>query len=112
MSVRTKAQYGDDVLRAVADTIQEAVRRGDLVARWQDGEFLVAGIGSKPNADELIRRVHEAVQSSGVHLGKWPTNVSVGVAAGDPRETTFDELLAEARTNCGMLKAAGSTAAW
>ncbi|MFY9921020.1 MAG: diguanylate cyclase, partial [Mycobacterium sp.] len=105
------SQYADDVLRAVANTIQAAVRRGDLVARWQDGEFLVAGIGGKPNADDLVRRVREAMQASGVNLGKWPTDVSVGIAAGDPRQTTFDQLLAEARTNWAMSKDAASTAA-
>ncbi len=105
------SQYADDVLRAVANTIQAAVRRGDLVARWQDGEFLVAGIGGRPNADELVRRVREAMQSIGINLGKWPTDVSVGIAAGDPRQTTFDELLVEARTNWAMSKGAASTAA-
>ena len=33
---------------------------------------------------------------SGVNLGKWPTRVNVATVAGDPQETTFDALLAEA----------------
>ncbi|MEO3761092.1 GGDEF domain-containing protein [Mycobacterium sp. B14F4] len=99
------AHYGDDVLRAVATTIQGAVRRGDLVARWRGAEFLVAGIGSRPSADELARRVREALQRSTINLGKWPTTFSVGTAAGDPRETTFDNLLSEAIADCATMKA-------
>lgn len=85
--------YGDDVLRAVASAIQGTVRLGDLVARWSGDEFLVAGIGGKPNADDLAARIQEAVRISGINLGKWPTTVRAGTAAGDPRETTFDALL-------------------
>jgi diguanylate cyclase (GGDEF)-like protein len=100
--------YGDAVLRAVAKTIQGAVRRGDLVARWHDDEFLVAGIGNKPNAEDLGARIRHAMRSSGVNLGKWPTAVTVGTATGDPAETTFDRLLAEARNDCARLKAVQS----
>lgn len=88
--------YGDDVLRAVADAIKEHVRLGDLVARWGGDEFLVAGLGGKPNGEHLALRIQEAVRVSGVNLGKWPTQVRIGVAAGDPRTTTFDQIVAEA----------------
>ncbi len=88
--------YGDDVLRAVADAIKEHVRLGDLVARWGGDEFLVAGLGGKPNGEQLALRIQEAVRVSGVNLGKWPTQVRIGVAAGDPRTTTFDQIVAEA----------------
>ena len=47
------AHYGDDVLRAVAAAIQTTVRRGDLVARWGGDEFIVAGLGSRPDAELL-----------------------------------------------------------
>ncbi|MDI1289670.1 MAG: GGDEF domain-containing protein, partial [bacterium] len=90
--------YGDDVLRAVADAIKEHVRLGDLVARWGGDEFLVTGLGGKPNGEHLALRIQEAVRVSGVNLGKWPTTVRIGVAAGDPRETTFDQLVADAAT--------------
>jgi diguanylate cyclase (GGDEF)-like protein len=89
--------YGDDVLRAVAQAIEATVRRGDLVARWGDDEFLVAGLGNKPSADALAARIQEAVRVSGVNLGKWPTTVSVDSAAGAPSETTFDALVAQVR---------------
>lgn len=88
--------YGDDVLRAVAEAIKVHVRLGDLVARWGGDEFLVAGLGGKPNGEQLAIRIQEAVRVSGVNLGKWPTTVRIGVAAGDPRRTTFDQLVADA----------------
>ena len=88
--------YGDDVLRAVAHAIQAHVRLGDLVARWGGDEFIVTGLGGKPNAQQLARRIQEAVRVSGVNLGKWPTAVRIGVAAGDPRVMTFDQLVSQA----------------
>ena len=90
-------KYGDDVLRGVAKSIQEQVRVGDLVARWAGDEFLVAGLGARPDADALAARIQEAVRRTGVNLGRWPTTLKVGTAAGDPRETTFEALLAEAQ---------------
>ncbi len=88
--------YGDDVLRAVAASIHKTVRRGDLVARWGGDEFVVAGLGSRPDADQMAARIQEAVRLSGVNLGKWPTRVNASTVAGDPQATTFDALLAEA----------------
>lgn len=90
-------KYGDDVLRGVAKSIQEQVRVGDLVARWAGDEFPVAGLGARPDADALAARIQEAVRRTGVNLGRWPTTLKVGTAAGDPRKTTFEALLAEAQ---------------
>ena len=58
----------------------------------------MAGLGGKPNGEQLALRIQEAVRVSGVNLGKWPTTVRIGVAAGDPRATTFDQLVSEAAT--------------
>lgn len=104
------ARYGDDVLRAAAKTIDRVVRTGDLVARWQGAEFVIAGIGSRPNADELVQRVQNALHDTGINLGKRPLRLSVGTAAGDPRETTFDQLLTEARYRRELTEVAGPTA--
>ncbi len=88
--------YGDDVLRAVAAAIAEHAPSGCLVARWSGDMFLVAGIGDRPNGERIARDIGEQILLSGVNLGKWPTPVRIGIAAGDPRTTTFDHLIEEA----------------
>lgn len=91
--------YGDDVLREVAESIRKNVREGDYVARWGGDEFLVAGLGQKPAADVLAARMEESVRISGINLGRWPTTIRVGTAAGSPRQFTFDDLVSEATLN-------------
>jgi diguanylate cyclase (GGDEF)-like protein len=93
--------YGDDVLKGVADSILSNVRTGDLVARWGGDEFVVAGLGSRPDAAALGARIEDAVRIAGVNLGRWPTTLKAGTAAGDPGQTTFDGLLAEAEAQAG-----------
>ena len=97
------AAYGDDVLRTVAHAIREQVRVGDLVARWDGDEFLVAGIGQRADAQTIAKRVTDAVKVSGINLGRWPTTVSVGTSAGSPATTTFDALIAEAKAASGQI---------
>lgn len=100
--------YSDDVLRAVAHAIEDRVRTGDLVARWGGGSFVVVGLGDKPQADALGARIEDAVRIAGVNLGKWPTTVKVGTAAGDPQQTTFERLLADAAQEAGATPAAST----
>lgn len=83
-NIQYGTRYGDDVLRAAAMVIQKVLRRGDLVARWQGAEFLIAGLGQTPNAEELSERVQNALHASGINLGKQRMTLSVGTAAGDP----------------------------
>lgn len=88
--------YGDDVLRAVAAAIQEHAPPGCLVARWSGDMFLVAWIGGRPNGERIARDIREQILLNGVNLGKWPTPLRIGIAAGYPRTTTFDHLIEEA----------------
>lgn len=90
------SSYGDEVLQAVAIALREHVRAGDLIARWNGDEFLVAGVGNRADADEIAARVQESVRLSGINLGRWPTTVKVGTAAGDPQHCTFEDLVNEA----------------
>lgn len=93
--------YGDDVLCKVFESVSGCVRVGDLVARWDSSVFVVVGLGSLPDGDALAVRVSDAVEASGVNLGRSPTVLSVGVAAGVPGVVVFDELLAQAVAGLG-----------
>lgn len=90
--------YGDELLKTVAGAINANVRAGDLVSRWSGHSFVVVGLGGEPDADALRHRIEEAVRVSGVALGKWSPSIRVSAIAGDPRETTFERMLAASST--------------
>lgn len=89
-------RYRDDILRTLASTLHDSVRLGDLVARWSGDDFVVVGVGGRPDAIAMQGRLQAALDTSGVSLGKAPVRIVVGTAAGSPRERTFEELLADA----------------
>lgn len=95
-------RYRDDILRTLATTLRDSVRLGDLVARWSDDDFVVVGVGGRPDAIAMQGRLQAALDTSGVSLGKAPVRIVVGTAAGDPRERTFDDLLADASVGLAL----------
>lgn len=98
-------RYGDDVVRTVADAIRGSVRDGDLVARWSGDEFLVLGIGGRPDVEQLARRIEQRASASGVALGKWPITVSCGTASGKP-DASLDALADDAALDLRRFRAA------
>ncbi|MBL8807364.1 MAG: PleD family two-component system response regulator [Rhodospirillales bacterium] len=80
---------GDEVLRAVAERLQNSVRPFDTVARWGGEEFMVV----MPDADEKIGKVvAERLRSKIEQLpvatsqpqGGIQVTISIGVAASQP----------------------------
>lgn len=75
---------GDIVLRAVAHRLADAVRPGDLLARWGGEEFslLAPGITGLADLEELGERVRAAVASAPfpTRAGDVSVTVSVGGA--------------------------------
>ncbi len=75
---------GDQVLRAFAATVREAVRSTDTLARWGGEEFLLLLHDTQPDAAlPILERVRQAVQECTVAVQgqQVRVTVSIGVAA-------------------------------
>ncbi len=101
---------GDAVLVSFAQTVQQLVRKVDLVARLGGEEFVVL----LPNitaeqATALAERIREAVQNSQVLVEGKPLqfSVSIGVAQFDPRELSLTGWMARADAALYQAKALG-----
>jgi len=88
---------GDEVLKAVAETIKTSVREGDTVARWGGEEIALTLIGVTEHyaiqkAEEIRRQVEN------IKFGKIPElkiTISAGVASAEAGQT-FEAVLARA----------------
>ena len=102
-------QAGDELLRAVAPRLADAVRETDTVARFGGDEFVVLcdGVGSEAHALELAQRL-AAVLDEPVELAGGPVYVSAsfGVAFARP-ESNADGLLRDADAALYRAKARG-----
>jgi diguanylate cyclase (GGDEF)-like protein len=101
---------GDAVLVSFAQTVQQLVRKVDLVARLGGEEFVVL----LPNitaeqATALAERIREAVQNSHLLVEGKPLqfSVSIGVAQFDRRELSLTGWLARADAALYQAKAQG-----
>lgn len=101
---------GDAVLVNFAQTVQQLVRKVDLVARLGGEEFVVL----LPNitaeqATALAERIREAVQNSQllVEGRQLQFSVSIGVAQFDPRELSLTGWMARADAALYQAKAQG-----
>jgi diguanylate cyclase len=88
--------FGDEVLTSVASALARTVRGGDMVGRWGGDEFIVVGIGQRPDPDEYAMRIRRHLVEGGMDAAKWMPSVSVGVAAMDPPFHSLDRMLARA----------------
>lgn len=86
-------EFGDQVIRTVAQATLSAVREGDLVARWGGDELLVAGVGAEPPDTEFSARLHRNIDNSGLDLKAWPGTVSIGMATADAPTADIDTLI-------------------
>jgi diguanylate cyclase (GGDEF)-like protein len=82
---------GDDVLRATADGLRRAVRRGDLAARLGGDEFgvLLPGLKSDTVAT-VVERIRASIQDAQTAAGVPPTTCSIGHAVGPVPPTVLE----------------------
>ena len=74
-------QVGDDVLRALADTLQATVRSPDFVARYGGEEFVVIAPGTwTVDAAVLGNRIRDAVARHVPQPLGSPITMSIGIA--------------------------------
>ena len=100
---------GDEVLKAVAESLKRSVRKSDIVGRFGGEEFIVllpaVGPAILPRIAETIRQGVENMQPAGI-----PVTISVGGTQGamhvDPDATLFS-WIAEADDRLYQAKAKG-----
>lgn len=95
---------GDAVLRATADGLRQAVRRGDLAARIGGDEFgLLLPMLGEAQAGAVVQRIRRQVTETIAAAALPPTTCSIGYAVGPCSETGPEGLYAAA---CAALRKA------
>jgi len=96
---------GDEVLRAVAAVIASSVRDGDIAVRYGGEEFLVVLLATSLSAAfEVAERIRENVTLAPL---PFPVSVSIGVAAGEPKRDTPEQVFELADQALYQAKAGG-----
>lgn len=87
---------GDEVLKAVATTIQAYVRSSDAVARYGGEEFIVYIVQANPELAQFIaNRIRDGVAALKLETVPWQVTISIGVT-GLQENDTLDGLVERA----------------
>jgi diguanylate cyclase (GGDEF)-like protein len=106
-------EAGNDILRAVAGEIRNAVRASDVAARYGGDEFVVILTRTDlQGAARVAEALRAGIEGTGRRLGYPPglVTVSIGLAEFDPREPAEVDLLVSADRALYRAKAAGRNA--
>jgi diguanylate cyclase (GGDEF)-like protein len=98
---------GDQLLRSVANTIENNIRAIDLIVRFGGDEFgiLLAGAGAESAAQvvgKLMKKLLELVRDNG-----WPVTFSIGVATFMSPPGSIDEMIDAADAQMYLAKQSG-----
>ncbi|MDH4131017.1 MAG: diguanylate cyclase [Gemmatimonadota bacterium] len=106
-------EAGNDVLRAVAGEIKQAIRASDLVSRYGGDEFVVILTRTDlAGANRVAEAIRAGIEGVGRRLG-YPAGLvtaSIGVAEYDVRRPHEGDLLVQADRALYQAKAAGRNA--
>lgn len=92
-------QMGDEVLKAVASVLQDAVRESDLVIRYGGDEFLIVLMETEGDSRQIEERIEAAFAERNAknELVEFPVTLAIGSANWHPEDTqSIEEVLAEA----------------
>ena len=96
-------QFGDEVLRCVADNIKKGTRGSDIIARMGGDEFLIF-MNFKDSIEPQVKRVFE--QLTGEYEG-FPIRLSMGVASAEECDGDYEKLFKMADQALYAVKRAG-----
>jgi diguanylate cyclase (GGDEF)-like protein/PAS domain S-box-containing protein len=103
-------QVGDDLLVAVSRRLESCLRQGDVLARLGGDEFaiLLNALQSEQQANVIAFRVQDALAKAFSIGGRELfTSASIGIAFGEARYTSPDEMMHDADTAMYHAKAEG-----
>jgi diguanylate cyclase (GGDEF)-like protein/PAS domain S-box-containing protein len=101
---------GDDFLRHVGSSLREAVRAGDLIARFGGDEFLV--LLERTSAEAAMRVSQSLLKSIASNEFLWTgqpvaAKASLGIGMGSPTDATWVSILERADNACYEAKNSG-----
>jgi diguanylate cyclase (GGDEF)-like protein len=107
-------EFGDELLRTVAQHLEAPVRAGDTVARIGGDEFVVLldSVESAAHVLTLAERLRAAVAACRVvsNEGLHPLTASIGVAVAEASATSFEGLMRDAGMAMLAVKSGGRNA--
>jgi diguanylate cyclase (GGDEF)-like protein/PAS domain S-box-containing protein len=101
---------GDELLKAVAASLKDCIKPGDLIARLGGDEFAViqTAVSGRADVEEFVARIYEAIRRPyrclGHHLS---TDASIGIALAPEDGTELDQLIKHADLAMYAAKAEG-----
>jgi diguanylate cyclase (GGDEF)-like protein len=91
-------EVGDEMLRQTAETLINACRKEDIIARWGGDEFVIfLPQTTEEDAKSILRRIDE--QSKEIFIKDIPLSLAVGSAIKNNKNEILTEILKQSEEN-------------